>query len=310
MGLAVKITTILMASTLFAVIMLLPASAGKTKVLPDQSPAIVISTQEVKNGSSLLVEIDTRHLNPPITDMRLIFGERFQPVFQHPTKSDRFYFGLLGIPYRSTPGPASLKLEWSNASGNHSQSIPFEIVSGKYRTDTLKVDPKRVNPSKEDAARAKREQQEVMRIYATGSMSRLWEGPFRLPIESDITSPFGNRRVFNDQLKSYHNGIDFRAQNGTPAFAANSGIVRLAKNLFYSGNVVLIDHGTEIFTIYAHLNKINVAAGRQIEKGQMVGLTGASGRVSGPHLHWGVKVNGVAVNPLQFVEVIASLIEK
>jgi len=298
-----------MASTLLAINMLLSASVSMAKNLSGQSPAIAVSTQEVKNGSSLLVEIDTRHLNPPITDMRLIFGERFQPVFQHPTKSDRFYFGLLGIPYRSTPGPASLKLEWSNASGNHSQSIPFEIVSGKYRTDTLKVDPKRVNPSKEDAARAKREQQEVMRIYATGSMSRLWEGPFRLPIESDITSPFGNRRVFNDQLKSYHNGIDFRAQNGTPAFAANSGTVRLAKNLFYSGNVVLIDHGTGIFTIYAHLNKINVVADRQIEKGQLVGFTGASGRVSGPHLHWGMRVSGARISPLRLLEISQELEE-
>jgi murein DD-endopeptidase MepM/ murein hydrolase activator NlpD len=92
--------------------------------------------------------------------------------------------------------------------------------------------------------------------------------------------------------------------------AANTGTVRLAKDLFYSGNAVIIDHGTGIFTIYAHLDKFKVAAGQQIGKGQVVGLTGDTGRVSGPHLHWGVKVNGVAVNPLQFVEVIASMVEQ
>jgi murein DD-endopeptidase MepM/ murein hydrolase activator NlpD len=118
---------------------------------------------------------------------------------------------------------------------------------------------------------------------------------------------YGNKRVFNGQLKSYHNGVDFRARLGTPAVAANTGIVRLAKNLFYSGDAVIIDHGTNIFTIYAHLSKIKVAAGQRIEKGQLIGLTGATGRVSGPHLHWGVKINGVAVNPLQFVDVISAM---
>jgi murein DD-endopeptidase MepM/ murein hydrolase activator NlpD len=87
-------------------------------------------------------------------------------------------------------------------------------------------------------------------------------------------------------------------------------VVKTAENLFYSGNVVIIDHGNMIFTIYAHLSKIEVNVGQQIEKGQQIGLTGASGRVSGPHLHWGVKINGAAVNPIQFIKVMASLIRE
>jgi murein DD-endopeptidase MepM/ murein hydrolase activator NlpD len=86
--------------------------------------------------------------------------------------------------------------------------------------------------------------------------------------------------------------------------------VRLAKNLFYSGNAVIIDHGTQIFTIYAHLGKIEAAAGRRVEKGQLLGLSGATGRVSGPHLHWGVKLGGIAVNPLQFVEIMDKLVQR
>jgi murein DD-endopeptidase MepM/ murein hydrolase activator NlpD len=127
-------------------------------------------------------------------------------------------------------------------------------------------------------------------------------------MDSKITSSFGNKRLFNGKLKSYHNGIDFRAPIGTPVFASNSGVVRLAENLFYSGKVVILDHGNFIFTIYAHLSKIDVKAGQQVGKGQQLGLTGATGRVSGPHLHWGVKVNGAAVNPIQFVKTMASLI--
>jgi murein DD-endopeptidase MepM/ murein hydrolase activator NlpD len=116
--------------------------------------------------------------------------------------------------------------------------------------------------------------------------------------------------VFNGELRSYHNGIDFRALQGTPAMAANSGTVRLAKGLFYSGNAIIVDHGTGIFTIYAHLDRFKVATGQQVSKGQVIGLTGDTGRVSGPHLHWGVKVSGVAVDPVQFVNVIASIVAK
>ena len=145
-------------------------------------------------------------------------------------------------------------------------------------------------------------------MTCSSSTEKIWQGSFQLPVQSKITSPFGNRRVFNGKLKSYHNGLDFRAPVGTPVFASNSGVVKLAEDLFYSGKVVILDHGNTIFTIYAHLSKIEVKAGRQVEKGQKLGLTGATGRVSGPHLHWGVKVNGTAVNPIQFVQVMAALI--
>ena len=181
-------------------------------------------------------------------------------------------------------------------------------MAGVYRTDELKVDSSRVNPNKKNLARARNEARKIKRIYAEGSIDRLWQGGFRLPMSSEITSPFGNKRVFNGRLKSFHNGIDFRARTPKTVFAANSGVVKLAENLFYSGNAVVIDHGTGIFTIYAHLSRIDVSPGQHIEKGQRLGLTGATGRISGPHLHWGVKVNGVAVNPMQLIKIVSSLL--
>jgi murein DD-endopeptidase MepM/ murein hydrolase activator NlpD len=240
--------------------------------------------------------------------MGLIFQQREFPVYQHPVNPAHLRFGLIGIPYRKGPGPSKLTLKWTNAAGKHVRTIPFEILTGKYRTDVLKVDSARVNPSKKNIKRAQKEARKVKQTYAAGSIAGLWKGNFRLPMSSEITSPFGNKRLFNGQLKSYHNGVDFRAPTGTPVFAANSGIVKMAENLFYSGNVVIVDHGNLIFTIYAHLSKIEVMAGQQIEKGQQLGLTGATGRVSGPHLHWGVKVNGAAVNPIQFVKLMGSLV--
>ena len=269
---------------------------------------ITLSSKEVTNGSLLLLQIETRKLGPPVSNIRLTFQQREYPVYLHPVDPADNHFGLIAIPFRTAPGPAKLVLSWTNAAGDHSRTIPFRIVAGKYKTDELKVDSSRVNPNKKNIERAQKEARKIKRIYADGSIDRLWEGDFQLPMTSDITSPFGNKRVFNGQLKSFHNGVDFRARSATPVFAANSGVVKLAENLFYSGNAVVIDHGTGIFTIYAHLSRIDVAAGRHIEKGQRLGLTGATGRVSGPHLHWGVKVRGVAVNPLQLIEVMSSLL--
>ena len=273
----------------------------------DLSSAFALSTDEVINGNLLLVQIDTRHLEPPISAVKIEFQKHEYPVFRHPIKPPIYRFGLIAIPFRQKPGSAELTLNWTNAAGDHFHSIPFQIVAGKYRTDVLKVDPGRVNPSKKNINRAKKEARRVKQIYADGSLDGLWEGDFLLPMDSKITSPFGNKRLFNGQLKSYHNGVDFRAPVGTPVFSSNSGVVRMAENLFYSGKVVILDHGNLIFTIYAHLSKIDVKAGQQVEKGQQLGLSGATGRVSGPHLHWGVKVNGSAVNPIQFVKTMASL---
>jgi len=284
-----------------------PASAAQTGQ-PGLIAGITLSSEQVTNGSLLLLQIETRKLSPPVRDMRLTFQQQEYPVYPHPVTPADSHFGLIAIPFRTAPGPAKLVLSWTNAAGDHSRTIPFRIVAGKYKTDELKVASSRVNPNKKNVERAQKEALKIKRVYDEGSITRLWDGDFQLPMTSDITSPFGNKRVFNGQLKSFHNGVDFRARSATPVFAANSGVVKLAENLFYSGNAVVIDHGTGIFTIYAHLSRIDVAAGRHIEKGQRLGLTGATGRVSGPHLHWGVKVRGVAVNPMQLIEVMSSLL--
>ena len=289
--------------------MMSPASAADTRN-SHQIPRIVLSSEEVTNGSLLLVQIDSQKLNPPIIALQITFLERTYPLHPHPVNPTASHFGLISIPFRSPPGPAELKLTWTTAAGRSARTIRFKIVAGNYKTDLLKVDPARVNPNKKNLQRARKEAAKLKRIYAAGNITRLWENDYQLPITSKITSFYGNKRVYNGQLKSYHNGIDFRAPIGTPVFAPNSGVVKLAENLFYSGNVVIIDHGTTVFTIYAHMSKIKVEIGQQIEKGHLIGLTGATGRVSGPHLHWGVKVKGVAVDPMQFVQIMTSLLKE
>jgi murein DD-endopeptidase MepM/ murein hydrolase activator NlpD len=303
----VHIKSIAATITVSLIASLLNPSYGKAQFLSDQLPTIRLSANYIANGDVVLLEVDARATQLAVTDIHIEFNKRIYALFDHPEKDDGIFCALVGIPYRTKPGSDILTLKWTTTTGVQSSQAPLNIIAGTYKTDVLKVDSRRVNPNKEDQKRANHEHQEVKRIYASGNKTRLWDIPFQLPVENETSSLYGNKRVFNGQLKSYHNGLDFRSPQGTPAVAANTGIVRLAKNLFYSGDAVIVDHGTNIFTIYAHLSKIKVAAGQRIEKGQLIGLTGATGRVSGPHLHWGVKINGVAVNPLQFVDVISAM---
>ncbi|MFR8441736.1 MAG: M23 family metallopeptidase, partial [Campylobacter sp.] len=122
-----------------------------------------------------------------------------------------------------------------------------------------------------------------------------------LPLNSKITSAFGNARTFNGELKSYHSGTDYRAAVGTGVRAANDGVVVIAKDRYYAGGSVVIDHGGGIYSQYYHLSEIKVALGDHVHKGDEIALSGESGRVSGPHLHFGIAINGVSVNPLSFV---------
>jgi murein DD-endopeptidase MepM/ murein hydrolase activator NlpD len=304
-----KVTLLIVASVVMCVGWLLPLKAAAQNQNRN-FPKIQISPKVIANGGVLLVQITAGNRNSPFSDMQVDFDQTTYPVYRHPVKRDGTFFTLIGVPYHTKPGAKTLTLQYSGPHGGQIRQLAFDVVQGKYRTDVLKVDSRRVDLNQKDRQRANREHQEVKRIYASGHPQRLWQGPFQLPVENEISSQFGNRRIFNGKLKSFHNGLDFRSPPGTPIQATNSGRVRLAKNLFYSGNAVIIDHGTDIFTIYAHLSKIQTRAGQHIEKGRLIGLTGATGRVSGPHLHWGIKINGIAVNPLQFVDVLAGLTQK
>jgi murein DD-endopeptidase MepM/ murein hydrolase activator NlpD len=223
-------------------------------------------------------------------------------VFPFPGTGPSVYAALVAIPLSATPGKAALTVAWQSAGRQSSRSLPFEIRAGAYGEEALTVDPRHVRPSPTDLARIDREQRELAAIYTSGSRSPLWRGGFLLPVPGEINGPFGTRRLFNGELRSHHTGLDFRAQAGDPVQSANAGIVRLAKELFYSGNAVVVDHGAGVFTSYSHLSRIDVAPGQKIEKGRVVGLIGATGRATGPHLHWGVKVNSISVSPLLFVQ--------
>ena len=156
-----------------------------------------------------------------------------------------------------------------------------------------------------DSATAARVQRENLRARAVGTRAHdsppMWTASFRRPRASVITSEFGTGRLFNGNMTSRHLGVDFRGAVGQPVNAANRGVVALVDNFFLAGNVVYINHGAGIVTAYFHLSKTLVAVGDTVERGQQIGLVGATGRVTGPHLHWSARYGTITVNPLDLV---------
>jgi murein DD-endopeptidase MepM/ murein hydrolase activator NlpD len=286
------VTTALAADTLTAAP---PAAPG---------PSVALSTTEIVTGGVLIVTVDARALKTPAAEPALGFGEQSIPLFPHPARPRGVYAGLVGIPVTASPGPAAVTVTWTEGPHRRTLSAGFRIRPGVYGEDTLAVDPRHVRPSPQDQERIRREQVELKQVYASGSRSRLWRGSFEVPVPGEMHGPFGTRRVFNDELQSQHNGADFRAQTGDPIRAAGAGVVRLAKDLFYSGHAVILDHGAGVFTSYSHLSRIDVKVGQNVDRGAVIGLAGATGRVTGPHLHWTVKIGAANVDPLEFLEVM------
>jgi murein DD-endopeptidase MepM/ murein hydrolase activator NlpD len=138
-------------------------------------------------------------------------------------------------------------------------------------------------------------------VFAASATEPLWSGDFRAPVRAGPTDSFGTRRTFNGELASIHKGMDFRAVTGTPVRAGNSGVVVLARPLYYEGNCVAIDHGLGLFTISMHLSRIDVHEGERVSLGQRIGLSGATGRVTGPHLHWAVRWRGAYLDPAKLL---------
>lgn len=289
------------------------SSAGSSAHAPSASFDIHqvqshLSSSEIPFGALGLVTL-TVPLTDPITEqsilevsgtfdeIHLLFFE-VTPKVLEPTKPAKIYQGFVPVPYGRSPGPALVKVSLGSGQGQQSLEIPFKVVDGKYSSEVLHVDPGRVHPKAKNLPRIMREMAEVAAIYKNSDQKKFWSGPFLLPLQSLVTSAFGTRRVYNHQLKNFHTGLDLRAAVGTPIAAAASGRVVLAKDLFYTGNTVMIDHGYGVITLYAHMSALKVQKGDLVTPSQLIGLSGQTGRVNGPHLHWQAVVDGVKVNPL------------
>lgn len=212
------------------------------------------------------------------------------------------WYALAGVDVDGADGPSTLRIRTQAANGGALDlSRSVEIHPAHYRTGTLTVAPKFVEPAPGELARIKAEVDLKAKVFAASATEPLWSGDFRAPVTAAATDSFGTRRVFNGKLDSVHKGMDFRAAAGTPVRAGNSGVVVLARPLYYEGNCVVIDHGLGLFTISMHLSRIDVHEGQHVSLGERIGLSGATGRVTGPHLHWAVRWQNAYLDPAKLL---------
>jgi murein DD-endopeptidase MepM/ murein hydrolase activator NlpD len=258
--------------------------------------ALALAAFAAAQGQALELSYPTE---PGLTAVSVQWSGHNVPFVQ---RGDR-WLTTVGVDLDSRPGEHAVDVTFRFADGrSRTHREPITVRGQQYPTTELTVEERYVELSPEDQARADREGAETNAIYDTLTLERYWTEPFHVPVQGATDGRnFGHRRVFNGQPRAPHSGADLRAKTGTPIYAANRGRVVLAKDLFYSGNAVFIDHGLGLYTTYLHLSGIDVAVGDMVERGQRLGTAGATGRVTGPHLHWGVRILDARVDPFSLV---------
>lgn len=267
---------------------------------------IKLTPQTLSPGSPVLIEIaaDATALDGTLRDQPVRFFRG----------ADNHWYALAGIDVEAPVEPVKLALKVHLANGTSSElTREIPVVAAHYRMATISVAPKFVAPPPE-AEKEIADEQELKKKLFIEANSRQdaepeWSNDFRVPVKSQPTDSFGTRRVVKSntdatqKIESIHKGMDFRAATGTPVHAANAGTVLLAQHLYFEGNCVIVDHGLGLYTLYMHLSRIDVKPGQRVASGELLGLSGATGRVTGPHLHWAVRYQNVYLDPGKLLKI-------
>jgi murein DD-endopeptidase MepM/ murein hydrolase activator NlpD len=219
---------------------------------------------------------------------------------------ERSWRALVGVDLDVAPGVHVVAIDADIGKQKIHATYDLDVQPKTFATRTLHVEEAYVNPPADVQTRIERDAAELRRVWQSSAPERLWTGGFVRPVPGASVSRFGTRSIFNGQPRSPHNGGDFMSPAGTPIEAPNGGRVALAHDLYFSGNTVIIDHGLGMFSTLAHMSEIDVREGDVVSAGQVVGRVGATGRVTGPHLHWAVRVGGARVDPLSVLEVLGT----
>jgi murein DD-endopeptidase MepM/ murein hydrolase activator NlpD len=204
--------------------------------------------------------------------------------------------GFIAVDLRQKPGSYSVIVR--RPSSGQERRVRIEVEDKDYGVRRLTLPKEMVDLDSQTLKRVRKEAKTIRALWQAPASEAVWRGAFLKPLDGDVVGPFGRRSIINDQPRAPHSGVDFRAGSGTPVRAMNHGIVVLTEDRFFAGRSVVLDHGGGILSMYFHLEKILVQKDQFVEKGQVVGLVGATGRATGPHLHLGVRINGARVNPL------------
>jgi murein DD-endopeptidase MepM/ murein hydrolase activator NlpD len=254
-----------------------------------------VSDRTPQQGSVLVVEVRSES---PLASVEGFSGG--DELHFWSDRESRVFQALLGVDLLARPGARSVRARVIPETGDPVECrVELHVVDGNFPVQKLKVAPKYVQLSPADAARAQRELREILDIFRSTTPERLWQGGFLAPVAGyQASGSFGKRRILNGQPRSPHSGEDFPAPAGTPIRATARGRVVLAKGLFFLGNTVVLDHGFGLYSFYGHMSSIAVESGSLVERGTVIGQVGATGRVTGAHLHWGARLENKRVNPL------------
>ena len=260
---------------------------------------VALRAREVSPGEPVLVSVSSPER------LASVEGTIFDRTVHFHHGEDGSWRGLVGIDLMVEAGDHDLVLRITAVGGAALTRVHNLTVTDKaYPTRHLTVEPRYVEPPPEVAARIEREYLQQTAIFATDTPERLWRGAWVRPVPGRANSRFGSRSVFNGQPRNPHSGADFLAGVGTPVAAPSRGRVVLAGDTYFSGGSVILDHGWGLYSYLAHLSRILVEEGDLVEQGDVVGRSGATGRVTGPHLHWTVRMSGARVDPLSVIEIL------
>jgi murein DD-endopeptidase MepM/ murein hydrolase activator NlpD len=288
-------------SAAMAVFMLLVLNANLSAETATRSTAsnwaVISHPARLVNGSPVLFRVTTPKPVSALSGNWLGHDIEFSFDAGH-----KMWFALAGVSLETKPGIYPLQLHGETSDGTPSeQAISFEknirVENQRYPRVLLKVPGRYTAPSPDDQREIEEDKATKAEAFKTLSADREWSGSFAAPVNAEISDLFGVQRVFNGSVQSTHQGLDFRVPGGTSVAAVNRGRVILARALFFEGNCVVIDHGQGLLTLYLHLSKFLVKEGDDVDKGQPIGLSGGTGRATGPHLHLAVRWQGVYLDP-------------
>lgn len=207
--------------------------------------------------------------------------------------TDNHFIALVPVDIDTSPKKHIITV----TSGEKEKIIRIRVKPYKFLTKKITLPEEKVILGPEDLKRAEREAG-LLKSFFSQNTARAWDGRFITPTDTPVSEVFGVKRIMNGEKTSVHGGMDYKGETGTPIKAVNSGRVVLKDELFFGGNTLIIDHGMGLFSVYMHLSEFRVSKDEKILKGQIIGLAGMTGRATGPHLHLGVKLQGINVNPL------------
>jgi murein DD-endopeptidase MepM/ murein hydrolase activator NlpD len=291
---------------LLAIVGLLPISSvlvplpAQESIRCGERIEVRVSAQKPTQGSVVVVEVRSA-----MSMTELKGGWAGQTLrFWSSENSEGVYRALLGVDLERSAATFPLTMAATLSGGERiGCSLHLGVQDGQFLLEELEVPRRFVKLRPKDLERVRVESQRLQELFARVTPDRLWQGSFRLPVEGiEARGNFGRRRIMNQQPRAPHSGEDFSAPPGTPVLASERGRVALAQDLFFSGKTVILDHGLGLYTLYAHLESIAVEEGILVEAGALVGRSGATGRVTGAHLHWAARLNRARVNPVDLIK--------